>query len=42
MLYEAYWVRHVVFVRVPDEPFGPIEKVRVYCVNEYCIEAYVK
>lgn len=30
------------FVRVPGEPFGPVTKERVYCVNEYCVDAYVK
>lgn len=39
---EEYWVRHVVFVRVPGEPFGPIVKDRVYCINDYCVEDYVE
>ena len=39
---EGYLVRHVIFIRVPGEPFGPITKERIYCVDEYCVEDYVE
>ncbi len=36
------WVRHIIFIRVPGEPFGPITRERIYCVDEYCVEDYVR
>jgi hypothetical protein len=42
MLYDDLWVRHIVFIKVPDEPFGTLTRERVYCVDEYCVEDYVE
>lgn len=37
-----YLVRHIIFVRVPEEPFGPITRERIYCLDEYVREDYVE
>lgn len=39
---EEYLIRHIIFVRVPEDPFGPITRERIYCVDEYCVEDYVE
>lgn len=39
---EEYLVRHIIFVRVPEEPFGPITRERIYCLDEYVREDYVE